>query len=80
MQQQSVDGNICAISHALPTMAIADFFHAHNISDAIVDPPSRFLLMLKFAQSVGSAYWAPNRKEIGDISLITMQQLMRRQI
>ena len=49
MQKQSADGNICATSHALPTMAIADFFHAHNISDAIVDPSPCFLLMLKFA-------------------------------
>ena len=63
----SLDTDLRAANHALLTSAIANFFHAHNIADNIVES-NRFLKVLECARQVGQAYKCPNHKDIGGIS------------
>ena len=64
MTRPSRDGDLRKVNHTALTTAIADFFHAHNISDHTVES-QRWLHVLQCARSVGSNYKCPNRKDIG---------------
>ena len=59
------DGDLRKANHVALTTAIADFYHAHNTADNIVES-HRWLNVLECARAVGAAYKCPNRKDIGE--------------
>ena len=60
----SVNMDIRQSNNARVEMAIADFFHAQNIPDAVVESP-RFLRLVCVCCLAGEDYVAPNQKKIG---------------
>jgi hypothetical protein len=57
-------GDIRKSNNATLEMAIADFFHSENITDAVVESP-RFARLVRVCCLVGDDFVIPNRRRIG---------------
>ena len=82
MTRPFTDGDLraAAANHTALTTAIADFFHAHNISDHTVES-QRWRHVLECARSVGATYKCPNRKGIvGDLLDVNTQNYKKKNL